>query len=276
MPSLTPGMLLLADRGYDGFEALRDTAATGADLLWRVQAGRLLPVIEALPDGTHLTLVTDRRSGDRLTRWIRNGSRGPRPGNLTAITLRVISYRITVDGADGNCRNTTVRLVTTLVDPVRHPAAELAALYHQRWEIETAYYGLKVSLRGADRVLRSRTVDGVEQELYALLMLYQASRRAITEAADTAHLDPDRLSLTVALHTVRLTVINARIVDSADLTAVLIHTRNLAPARRRSRTSPHCVKRTLSPYAYNKIQGRVGHKTTVTTSVTLLTSTERP
>lgn len=272
LPSLQPGMLLLADRGYDGYEALRDAAATGADLLWRVQSGRLLPVIEALPDGTHLTLITDRRSGDRLTRWIRNGCRGPRPENLTAITLRVISYRITVAGPNGTCRSSTVRLVTTLVDPIRYPAA----LYHERWEIETAYYGLKVTLRGADRVLRSRTVDGVEQELYALLALYQASRRAITEAAATAHLDPDRLSLTVALHTVRLTVITARVSDPADLIAALVHARNLAPARRRSRTSPRCVKRALSPYAYNKTKGSVGHKTTVTTNVTLLTSTDRP
>ncbi|GAA5702521.1 hypothetical protein Save01_03338 [Streptomyces avermitilis] len=111
LPSLGPGMLLLADRGYDGFQGLRDAAATGADLLWRVQAGRLLPVIDPLPDGTHLTLITDRRSGDRLTRWMRHGRRGPRPANLIAITLRVISFRVTVTATDGTCRSSTVRLV---------------------------------------------------------------------------------------------------------------------------------------------------------------------
>ncbi|MDX2846045.1 transposase, partial [Streptomyces ipomoeae] len=151
--------------------------------------------------------------------------------------------------------------------------------YHQRWEIETAFYGLKVTLRGADRVLRSRTPAGVEQELFALLALYQASRRAISEAATSAHLDPDRLSLTIALHTIRLTVINARTSDPANLVAALVHTRNLAPARRRSRTSPRRVKRTLSPYAYNKIKGSVGHKTPVITTITLTshpTTTEPP
>ncbi|MCQ6253275.1 IS4 family transposase [Streptomyces malaysiensis] len=269
LPSLKAGMLLLADRGYDGYEALRDAAATGADVLWRVQSGRLLPVIDALPDGTHLTLVTDRRSGDRLTRWMRHGRRGPMPANLTALTLRVISYQVTQCGPDGTCRTSTVRLVTTLLDPERHPADELAAVYHQRWEIETAYYGLKVTLRGADRVLRSRTVDGVEQELFALLVLYQASRRAITEAATSAGIDPDRLSLTIALHTVRLTVINASTSDPAVLAAILVDARNLAPSRRRSRTSPRCVKRTLSPYAYNKTKGSVGRKTTVTVTITL-------
>ncbi|WP_247616799.1 hypothetical protein [Streptomyces sp. MK37H] len=70
---------MLADRGYDGYEALRDAAATGADLLWRVQAGRLLPVIRPLPDGTHLTLITDRRSGDRLAKWLHRGRTGQMP-----------------------------------------------------------------------------------------------------------------------------------------------------------------------------------------------------
>ncbi|WP_240634632.1 MULTISPECIES: hypothetical protein [Streptomyces] len=133
-----------------------------------------------------------------------------------------------------------------------------------------------MTLRGADRVLRSHTVGGVEHELYALLVLYQTTLRALIEAAATARLDPDRLSLTVALHTVRLTVITARSSDPADLTAVLVHARNLAPARRRSRTSPRCVKRTLSPYAYDKTKGSVGHKTAVTIDVTLLTSTDGP
>ncbi|MGW0093866.1 transposase [Streptomyces sp. NPDC003328] len=267
-------MLLLADRGYDGYEALRDAATTGADVLWRVQSRRLLPVIRALPDGTHLTWVTDRRSGDRLTRWMRHGRQGPTPTNLTALTLCVISYQVTQAGADGTCRTSTVRLVTTLLDPTLYPADELAALYHQRWEIETAYYGLKVTLRGADRVLRSRTVDGVEQELYALLAPYQAMRRAITDTATTARIDPDRLSLTIALHPVRLTVINAG-TSPAVLAAVLLQARNLAPVRRRSLSNPRCIKCTLSPYAYNKTKGSVGHKTAVTTTITL-TSADRP
>ncbi|MFD7440933.1 hypothetical protein [Streptomyces sp. NPDC059909] len=71
LPALGPGILLLTDRGYDGFEAIRDAAATGADLLWRAQSGRLLPVIQPLPDGSHLSQVLDRRSADRLAAWQR-------------------------------------------------------------------------------------------------------------------------------------------------------------------------------------------------------------
>lgn len=276
LPALQPGMLLLADRGYDGFEAIRNAAATGVDLLWRVTAGRLLPVITPLPDGTHLTLICDRRSGDRLAQWHHRGRITPQPANLTAVTMRVISYQVTVTAPDGTCRTSTVRLVTTLLDPDKHPACELARLYHQRWEIETAYYGLKVTLRGADRVLRSHAVDGVTQELYAMLAVFQITRMAITHAATATGIDPDRLSFTIALRTARHTVINADAADWTRLTGILTHTRNLAAGQRRCRTSPRCVKRTLSPYAYNKTKGSVGRKTTVTTNVTLLTGAARP
>ncbi|MGV9248133.1 hypothetical protein [Streptomyces sp. NPDC003710] len=80
--------------------------------------------------------------------------------------------------------------------------------------------------------------------------------------------------MTIALHTVRLTVINTG-TSPAVLAAVLLQPRNLAPARRHPRSSPRCVKRTLPPYAYNKIKGSVGHKTAVTITITL-TSADRP
>ena len=144
-------MLLLADRGYDGYQAFRDAAATGADLLWRAQAGRLLPVLQPLEDGSYLSHILDRRSGDRLAAWRRRKCPVP-PPELTAVPVRVIAYQVTVTSGDGRQSATDVRLITTLLDPARYPAAELAACYHQRWEIETAYFGLKVTLRGADRV----------------------------------------------------------------------------------------------------------------------------
>ncbi|NEW77367.1 hypothetical protein [Streptomyces rhizosphaericus] len=115
-------------------------------------------------------------------------------------------------------------------------------------------------------------MDGVEQELYAVLSLYQATRRTITDTATTARRDPDRLSLTVALHTVRLTVIDAATSDPTVLATVLMDARNLQPTKRSSCTSPRCVKRTLSPYAYNKTKGSVGQKAAVTTTITLTSS----
>ncbi|MEU9965133.1 IS4 family transposase [Streptomyces malaysiensis] len=272
LPALRPGILLLADRGYDGYQAIRDAASTGADLLWRVQSGRLLPVIQPLSDGSHLSQILDRRSGDRLAAWQRRKRPTP-PPELTAMAVRVIRYQVTVTTADGRQHTSTVRLITTLLDPGRHPAAELAELYHQRWEIETAYYGLKVTLRGPDRVLRSHTVQGVEQEIYALLTVFQLTRTAIHDTAHIAGLDPDRLSFAIAVRTARHTVITAAVpAPTTSVTtalAILLHPRNLTDRRRRSRVSPRCVKRTLSPYAYNKTAGSVGRKAPATTTITL-------
>ncbi|MFI1125261.1 hypothetical protein ACH4VS_29520 [Streptomyces hygroscopicus] len=155
----------------------------------------------------------------------------------------------------------------------RHPAAEPAELYRQRWEIETAYYGLKVTLRGPDRVLPSHTVPSVEQEIYALLTVFQLTRTAIHDTAQSAGLDPDRLSFTIALHTTRHTVINAAVpaptTPATTALAILLHPRNLTDRRRRSQVSPRCVKRTLTPYAYNKTAGSVGRKAPATTTITL-------
>ena len=92
-------------------------------------------------------------------------------------------------------------LVTTLLNPHTHPAAELIRLYHQRWEIETAYLELKSSIL-AGRVLRARTPDGIDQEIHALLIVYQLLRTAMTDATDSRPgLDPDRASFTTALNT---------------------------------------------------------------------------
>ena len=95
------------------------------------------------------------------------------------------------------------RLVTSVLDPQRGPAQELAALYHERWEIETALDELKTHLRGAQIVLRSKTPDLVRQEFYGLLMAHFAVRALMHEAALTAHVDPDRLSYIHAVRVVR-------------------------------------------------------------------------
>jgi hypothetical protein len=105
-----------------------------------------------------------------------------------------------------------------------------------------------------------------------MLAVFQITRMAITHAATATGIDPDRLSFTIALRTARHTVINANAVGWGRLTGTLTHVRNLAAPKRRCRTSPRCVKRTLSPYAYNKTKGSVGQKTKTTTHVTLLTS----
>ncbi len=183
LPNLSKGMLCLADRGFFGFEMWKQAAATGADLLWRVKKNLVLPCEKRLPDGSYLSRIyrtqPDRRRG-------RNG-----------IVVRIIEYQL--EGVEG--AEPVYRLATTILDHERAPAEELAAIYHDRWEIETAFDELKTHLRGARIILRSKTPDLVRQEFYGLLMAHFAVRGLMHEVALRAHEDPDRLSF---LHAVRI------------------------------------------------------------------------
>jgi hypothetical protein len=183
LPSLCKGMLCLADRAFFGFEMWKQAATKGADLLWRVRKNILLPCEERLPDGSYLSRIYPTQQDQRRGR---NG-----------VVVRIIEYRLEgVEGADP-----LYRLATTILDHELAPAAELAALYHDRWEIETAFDELKTHLRGAHIVLRSKTPDLVRQEFYGLLMAHFAVRGLMQEAALHAQEDPDRLSF---LHAVRI------------------------------------------------------------------------
>jgi hypothetical protein len=189
------------------------------------------------------------------------------------LRVRVIDAQITVTTSEGT-RSSGYRLITTLLDPSTHPAAELITLYHQRWEIETAYLELKSTILGG-RVLRARTPAGVEQEIYALLVTYQALRIAICDATlGATDIDPDRASFTVALHAARDQVIAAAgvIADTAvDLVGPIGRQvlDQLLPDRR-CRTSPRVVKRAISNYVAKTAIGRLhgpSHKATISIDV---------
>lgn len=180
---LQPGMLCLADRQFFGYELWRQALATGADLLWRVKKNHNLPCEQRLPDGSYLSTLYPSAKARRH--------------GIGGIKVRVIEYRL----AGVAEAEPFYRLVTSILDPDQAPALELAALYHDRWEIETALAELKVHLRGPNIVLRSRTPDMVRQEFYGLLMAHFAIRGLMHDAALKANEDPDRLSFT---HTVRV------------------------------------------------------------------------
>jgi hypothetical protein len=185
MTSLAPGMLCLADRNFYGFALWNQARATGADLLWRVKKNLLLPCEKRLADGSYLSTVYSS-SQDRRHR--KNG-----------VTVRVIEY--TLDGVEG--AEPRYRLLTTILDHAKAPADELAALYHERWEIETAIGELKTHLRGARVVLRSKAPDLVRQEFYGFLLAHFAVRGLMHEAALSVDEDPDRLSFLHAVRVVR-------------------------------------------------------------------------
>jgi hypothetical protein len=186
--SLTPGMLVLADRGFFSYALWRNVSRTGTDLLWRVSTGRNGPApvhVDDLPDGSwlaHLRAAKDLHSEPMLA--------------------RIIDY--TLD--DGRENPAVYRLVTTMLDPVEAPALELAAAYAQRWEIESVFDELKTHQRGSKVVLRSKSPDLVLQEIWGYLCCHYAIRSLMTQAADHAGRDPDRLSFTAALRIVRQSV----------------------------------------------------------------------
>lgn len=253
LPALRSGMLLLADRGYDGNAFIGRVAATGACLLMRVKSNRRLPALVSLPDGSYTSVAG-------------------------GVPVRVIDAVITVHCADGSTRTGLWRLVTTLIDARRYPAAELVRLYHERWEIESTYLAIKHTLLDG-RVLRSRTPDDVDQELYALLTVYQAMRQAMSWATDAAGVDPDRASFSVAVDKARNLTLLAVPVTTAtvDLVgeigrAVLA---NLLPPRR-ARISPRVVKRPISRYAYKNLRSprTVHHISDITIAIDPLTTTQ--
>ncbi|WP_326628171.1 transposase [Nonomuraea fuscirosea] len=117
--------------------------------------------------------------------------------------VRIVEYTVTIKTADGRTRTEPFRLVTTLLDHEQAPAAEIAAVYHERWEIENGYGELKTRLRGAAFILRSKLPELVCQELFALLAVYQALCTLKCEAALAVGIDPDRVSFTVTVRVAR-------------------------------------------------------------------------
>ncbi|ADJ49259.1 transposase IS4 family protein [Amycolatopsis mediterranei S699] len=254
--STRTGMIVLADRNFAAAAWIAALSQTGADMLVRVKNHRRLPVCRALPDGSFVS-------------------------RIGRVEVRVITAQVTITTSDGR-RTETYRLITTVLDTAV-PAVEIVELYHQRWEIETAFAELKATSMGG-RVLRSRTPAGVTQEIYALLITYQALRIAISDTTlDRADIDPDRGSFTVALHAARDQLIAAAgvIADTAiDLVgAIGRHILDQLLPARRIRTNPRVVKRAISKYVASTAKGRhrgPSHPTTITIEIEATLTTQPP
>jgi Insertion element 4 transposase N-terminal/Transposase DDE domain len=244
--SLHAGMILLADRNFGAGLLAAQVAGTRADFLIRVRTGCSapgLPVLSRCGDGSWLS-------------------------RFGGIPVRVIDAQVTVTTSAGHAAS-RCRLVTTLLDPARYPAADLAVLYHERWESESAYLELKSTILGG-RVLRARTPGGIDQEVYALLVTYQVLRTAIADAAGTVPgTDPDRASFTIALNTARDQVILAAgILTFTDLAGTIgrLVLASLMPARR-LRVTPRVVKRAMSRYNAKGKVDRTTRKATIAIAI---------
>lgn len=182
---LRPGMLCLADRYFPGYPLWRQAVETGAELVWRVRSKMRFPVEERLPDGSY------------LSRFYEKWSHGKPQGE--GIPVRVVEYRV-------KGKSEVIRIITSILDHEAVPAEELAALYHERWEFETALDEFKTHLRGARTVLRSQTPELVKQEVYGLLLTHFALRGLMHEAALRGGRDPDRISFVHTVNVVRRTL----------------------------------------------------------------------
>lgn len=194
VPALGNGVLCLADRLFSNYRLWKAARQNGADLLWRVPLSFHFSPTKTLPDGSFLSTLRpsdkDRRAGSE------------------PFVVRVIDYHLKgVENAEP-----LYRLITTIVEAEVAPAGELAALYHERWEIENALDELKTHLRGSRIVLRSKTPELVEQEFYGLLLSHYAIRSLMHEAALKADEDPDRISFRHSVRVVQRSIRRAGVI----------------------------------------------------------------
>ena len=244
--SLEPDMLVMTDRNFRSVNWWIALKQRRAQVLSRLAAGYFTQPSRRLADGSYLVTL--------------------RPKGQPPLTLRVIEYRlhplVAQDLATLPSSRTSRpsepaavhRLVTTLLDPVQYPALELICLYHERWEIEVVIDEIKTHQRLSPRPLRSKSPELLYQELYGLLLAHYAVRAWMHEAALHADLDPDRLSLTHALHVLDTACYEFAIVHpdqrprlQARLLADLCEAKTLVPARR-LRFCPRVVKRAFSNF----------------------------
>ncbi|MFD7622717.1 IS4 family transposase [Streptomyces sp. NPDC059802] len=232
---LEPGMLLMADRGITGFELWRAASDTGADLLWRVRKNIVLPALEAFDDGSYLSEIV--AAGDRKRR--------------DPVRVRVIEYTLGREDDD-----TVYRLITTICNPQEASAADLAGLYHQRWEIENTLDEIKTFQGGHHLVLRSQYPDGVEQEIYGFLLVHHALRDVMHRTAHQAGLDPDRLSFTRTLRIAR-----RHVTDQAALSPLTTQSSPDEPQQVAAVTTPAPPPATLHPPCHQTQDGQLAPQT---------------
>jgi hypothetical protein len=177
--SLQPGMLLLWDRNFFGFELIQNVLARGSHLLARVKTSQLIfQRLQNLPDGSFLTKIYPSyydRTKDR------NGR-----------VVRLIEY--THDDPTRQGCGEKHRLLTDLLDPADLPALEAPLVYHKRWDHELVFDEIKTHLNGRPVHFRSKTPRGVVQELYGLFLAHRIIRQIMSDAAQAKKLEPDRLS----------------------------------------------------------------------------------
>ena len=201
--SFGPGMLSLADRGFFSMDRFLRFSAAGAHLAWRVKnAAKCVPfkTVRVLPDGSELVMLHES-DGMRTRRRRETGNRDAE--RLPDTIARLVTFTITAKTRSRRAKTTQIRVLTTLLDHEAFPARGIAALYAERWQVETAFLHLKKTVRGPRRALRGQSPDLARQEAWTLLLIHNIVATAAARAAAEAGTDPRLIPFTAVLGLVR-------------------------------------------------------------------------
>jgi len=227
--------LLVADRGFIDYPTLFGLQARGHGRHWLVRAKKNLrwTVVENLADGDDLVEIK-----------LPPAARRAHPHLPKARLVRAIRYQ-----RPGFQPQT---LLTSLTDDMAYPAAEIVALYHERWEIELGFDEKKTHLLERRETLRSKTATGVLQEVWGLAIAYNLIRLMMTQVAEQAHVAPRRISFWNAVLLIRNFAVTAWDVAPGTLPALLRtltrDLRLLVLPERRPRSNPRVVKIKMSNF----------------------------
>jgi hypothetical protein len=236
------GSLVLQDRGFYGYRPLAQAARCGVHVLGRVGNHVVFEPTQVFNDGSYLaTIYPSLRDKRHKT----NG-----------LVVRVIAY--TLDEPHRTGHGERHRLVTTLLDADRYPAHELVVLYHERWEIKIGNDELKTHQLHRHVHLRSRTPCGVLQEIYGILLAYNAVRSLMHEAALSTDIDPRTLSFIHAVRVLRETAPLMRAAPTSRLptlyAAMIRHIAQGVLPPRDNRINPRVVKKKMSNFAKKRAE----------------------
>ena len=158
--SASADSLCLMDRGFQSYARFSAfmKAAKNSHFLCRAKMGSIFCVEEHLEDGSMIATLNPSAQAKKDD-----------PSLPTALLIRVIDYEVK--------GHPPVRLFSSLIDPKIYPAKQLAEMYHQRWNIELGFDEFKTDLLMRQEALRSKSVDGIKQELWASLIMYNLIRR---------------------------------------------------------------------------------------------------
>lgn len=201
LPQLPAGVLLLADRGFYAYVIWQQLLGQGIDAVFRVASSLNLPAITEYPDGSYLSVLLPPARQSALRQSARVHGHGDKQAEYqwllsNGTACRVIEYE--VEGSQE-----PYRIITTIMNHDEASATQIAALYHERWEIENIFDEIEVHQIAHGRVLRSKSPELVKQEVWGILLAHYTIRKLVHNASDLAEIDPDRISFIRALRIIR-------------------------------------------------------------------------